>query len=124
MLWASAGISKRTPDFAFRSAPSAGALYPVETYIVANNVEGLEAGLYHYNVKGHILERLREGQLRDTRDGSSPPAISGQIDGESADSGVWTGGDLNLFGFGPYFTNVSNHGVHSTQKTNYLSIGI
>ena len=87
MLWASAGISKRTPDFAFRSAPSAGALYPVETYIVANNVEGLEPGLYHYNVKGHVLERLREGQLGKA---AAAAALDQNIAATASVDFIWT----------------------------------
>ncbi len=80
LLWASAGVTASfiTPqgqDF-YRAAPSAGALYPIETYIVVNKVEGLEPGLYHYRVAGldilerpiaegsHSLEQLRTGDLR------------------------------------------------------------
>lgn len=80
LLWASAGITTSyiTPhgqDF-YRAAPTAGALYPIETYVVANKVEGLEPGLYHYRVAGldilerpivegsHALEQLRTGDLR------------------------------------------------------------
>lgn len=80
LLWASAGITSSyiTPhgqDF-YRAAPTAGALYPIETYLVANKVEGLEPGLYHYRVAGmdilerpiaegsHSLERLRAADLR------------------------------------------------------------
>ncbi|GAB4540803.1 MAG: hypothetical protein Kow0063_31000 [Anaerolineae bacterium] len=48
----------------FRAAPSAGALYPIETYVVVHNVAGLEPGLYHYAVAGHALERLRAENLR------------------------------------------------------------
>jgi SagB-type dehydrogenase family enzyme len=80
LLWASAGVTTSfiTPhgqDF-YRAAPTAGALYPIETYVVANNVEDLEPGLYHYRVTGadilerpivegsHALEQLRTGDLR------------------------------------------------------------
>jgi len=79
LLWASCGITTSfvTPhgqDF-YRAAPTAGALYPIETYVVANRVEGLDPGLYHYRVTGmdilerpivegsHCLERLRAGDL-------------------------------------------------------------
>jgi SagB-type dehydrogenase family enzyme len=63
LLWASAGITKRTANFEYRAAPSAGALYPIETYLVANNVEDLEPGLYHYPVRKHVLQQLRKGEL-------------------------------------------------------------
>lgn len=65
LLWACMGITARTRNFEFRSAPSAGALYPVETYVVCNHVSGAEMGLYHYNVLGHKLELLKSGDLRD-----------------------------------------------------------
>ncbi|GBF08737.1 nitroreductase [Aeropyrum pernix] len=46
-----------------RPYPSAGALQPVEVYLVVERVEGLKPGLYHYNPSGHCLEMLREGRL-------------------------------------------------------------
>lgn len=49
----------------FRSAPSGGALYPLEIYPVLLNVKGAKKGIYHYNVKNHLLELLREGDYRD-----------------------------------------------------------
>jgi SagB-type dehydrogenase family enzyme len=64
LLWAAAGVTAREGGFAFRTAPSAGGLYPVEHYVVVNRVEGLEQGLYHYDVLGTALERLRAGDLR------------------------------------------------------------
>jgi len=65
LLWACQGITLRTRNFEFRSSPSAGALYPVETYLVCNHVDGAESGLYHYNVPGHRLELLKAGDLRE-----------------------------------------------------------
>ena len=64
LLWAAAGVTARQDGFAFRTAPSAGGLYPIEHYVVANDVEGLEQGLYHYDVLGRALERLHAGDLR------------------------------------------------------------
>lgn len=80
LLWASGGITSSyiTPygqDF-YRATPTAGGLYPIETYVVVNKVEELEPGLYHYRVTGkdvldrpiaegsHALEQLRTGDLR------------------------------------------------------------
>jgi hypothetical protein len=63
LLWASTGIQRRERGYDFRTAPSAGALYPIETYVVVNNVEGLEKGLYHYCIEEHALEELKLGDL-------------------------------------------------------------
>ncbi|HII71960.1 TPA: SagB/ThcOx family dehydrogenase, partial [Candidatus Woesearchaeota archaeon] len=46
-----------------RSAPSAGGRYPIETYIVANNVAGLESGLYHYLPEENALARMKTGDF-------------------------------------------------------------
>ena len=64
LLWASTGIQRIEQGYEFRTAPSAGALYPIETYLVVNNIDNLEHGLYHYNIKNHILEELKNGDLR------------------------------------------------------------
>ncbi len=61
MLWATQGITSHEHGFGLRAAPSAGARYPIETYLSAHRVEGLEPGLYHYNVREHILEQLETG---------------------------------------------------------------
>ena len=63
LLWASTGIGRREGGYEFRTAPSAGALYPIETYVVANNVRKLEPGLYHYGIANHELEQLALGDL-------------------------------------------------------------
>jgi SagB-type dehydrogenase family enzyme len=66
LLWASGGIRKKTKErsgFESRTAPSAGALYPIETYVVANLVDEVESGIYHYSVSEHSLELLRQGNF-------------------------------------------------------------
>jgi SagB-type dehydrogenase family enzyme len=64
LLWASQGITQVRQSASFRTAPSAGALYPVETYLVVNAVEGIEPGVYHYAVENHELEQLKTGDYR------------------------------------------------------------
>ena len=60
ILWAAQGI---TGEEGFgRSSPSAGALYPVEVYVVVRKVEGLEPGVYHYDVFQHSLEPVIRGE--------------------------------------------------------------
>lgn len=61
LLWATQGITARESGFDFRASPSAGALYPIETYLVANRVEEISPGLYHYDVKEAQLILLKEG---------------------------------------------------------------
>ena len=61
LLWAAQGITD--PD-GYRTAPSAGALYPLDIFVVAGNVTGLPAGVYHYEPHGHELILTIEGDLR------------------------------------------------------------
>jgi SagB-type dehydrogenase family enzyme len=63
LLWSSTGIQRVEGDYEFRTVPSAGALYPTETYLAVNNVEGLESGIYHYNIENHTLEELKIGRF-------------------------------------------------------------
>ena len=46
-----------------RVAPSGGALYPIETYVAAHRVEGVDAGLYHVGARGRVLEQVRAGSV-------------------------------------------------------------
>jgi SagB-type dehydrogenase family enzyme len=64
LLWAAQGITRWAEGYAFRTSPSAGALYPVETYLVIHSVEGIEPGVYHYDVENHALEQLMAGDHR------------------------------------------------------------
>jgi len=63
LLWASTGIQREEKGFKFRTAPSAGALYPIETYLVINNVKEIPKGIYHYSVKDNSLEQLKTGDF-------------------------------------------------------------
>jgi SagB-type dehydrogenase family enzyme len=51
-------------DYHFRAAPSAGALYPIEIYVAASEVEGLETGLYHFSPADLRMAGLRRGDWR------------------------------------------------------------
>ncbi len=56
LLWSAQGI---TNERGFRTAPSAGATFPLEMFVVVNRVEGLSKGIYHYKPFEHELELLR-----------------------------------------------------------------
>ncbi len=60
-LWAAQGISS---EKGFRTAPSAGALYPLEVHLVAGNVAGIEPGVYRYISEEHSLIEEVSGDLR------------------------------------------------------------
>jgi SagB-type dehydrogenase family enzyme len=68
LLYHSAGVtrSKEYPGgvFYFRAAACAGALYPIEVYVVCGDIEGLDAGVYHFNPGDFSLARLRSGDYR------------------------------------------------------------
>lgn len=64
LLWASSGIQRVEGGHEFRTIPSAGALYPIETYIVANNIKDLARGVYHYSIREHLLEQIELGDYR------------------------------------------------------------
>jgi SagB-type dehydrogenase family enzyme len=58
LLYLSAGITARRGGLALRAAPSSGALFPSELYVVARQVDGLAAGLYHYDAEHERLDVL------------------------------------------------------------------
>lgn len=50
-------------DFFFRSAASAGALYPTEIYVATQDVKEIDNGLYHFGIQNHSLDPLRKGDV-------------------------------------------------------------
>lgn len=61
LLWAAQGI---TADGKLRTAPSSGALYPLELYVAVGQVRGLAAGVYHYDPHAHSLRLVATGDVR------------------------------------------------------------
>jgi SagB-type dehydrogenase family enzyme len=61
LLWAAQGI---TSDAGYRTAPSAGALYPLLLHLVAGDVEALAPGIYRYGPQRHSLETVAAGDRR------------------------------------------------------------
>ena len=63
LLWSTQGITATAGEWDFRAAPSAGALYPIETYLVARAVEGIEQGIYHFRPHAFDLEFIKRGEF-------------------------------------------------------------
>lgn len=62
LLWSAQGITDKQRER--RTAPSAGALYPLEIYIAAGNISGLEQGIYKYKPLANELIKIAEGDCR------------------------------------------------------------
>jgi SagB-type dehydrogenase family enzyme len=85
-----------------RAAPSAGALYPTLTYVVARSVEGLAPGLYHYDVKGHALQRVKDGF-----------GVLGDLASTTSDPSVVRGASFALVFTTEYFRTAFKYGARS-----------
>ncbi len=55
----------RSASLPLRAVPSGGALYPLELYVASLRLDGLDAGLYHFDPLVHSLEILRTGVASD-----------------------------------------------------------
>ncbi len=69
ILWAAYGITKEmnTPSTVrggLKTAPSAGARYPLEIYVVVGNVNGLGKGIYKFLPEGHLLMKTYDQDVR------------------------------------------------------------
>ena len=69
LLYYSAGLIRKAflrsaGEVHYRAAASAGALYPIDLYIVCGDIEGLEAGVYHFSAADFSLGQLRQGDFR------------------------------------------------------------
>jgi SagB-type dehydrogenase family enzyme len=62
LCWAAQGITDIQKGF--RTAPSAGGLYPIEIYVVVGN-SNIESGAYHYSPEEHTLVLVKHGDLRE-----------------------------------------------------------
>jgi SagB-type dehydrogenase family enzyme len=81
VLWAAQGVTRP----GYRTAPSAGALYPLEVYIVAGRVTGLGPGVYRYDPQNHALSKrvgrdvrreLAEAALGQSMIASAPATVA------------------------------------------------
>ena len=65
ILQSANGITHSLGSYNMRSAPSGGALYPVDLYLFAFDVVDLAPGLYHYQVSDSSLELVKKGDFKD-----------------------------------------------------------
>ena len=88
LVWATQGITLASRNFFFRAAPSAGALYPVETYLAVHRVKGVEPGIWHLQLPEFALELLRCGDFRQEL---VEAGLSQNFLGTGAVVFIWTG---------------------------------
>ncbi len=65
LIWATQGVTDRIGSHFLRTAPSAGALYPFETYLYLNSVENFDPGFYHLHVESFSLELIKSGNFSE-----------------------------------------------------------
>jgi len=63
LLWATQGVTVKAPAPWFRTAPSAGALHPIDTYLIVNQTRGLASGIYRLKVEDFTLELKKTGDF-------------------------------------------------------------
>jgi SagB-type dehydrogenase family enzyme len=63
LLFAGCGVTARASGHALRTTPSAGALYPLDVYLVVMRVQGLQPGIYRYEPQPHALEVKAQGDF-------------------------------------------------------------
>lgn len=86
VLYYSAGVTKHKTypggELYFRAAACAGALYPTEVYVVCGDIEGLGAGVYHFNPGDFALRKLRSGDFRGVlarASGNEPSVVAAPV---------------------------------------------
>jgi SagB-type dehydrogenase family enzyme len=63
LAWVVHAATAITSAQGLRTAPSAGGLFPLETYVAVERVDGLAQGLYHVDVRAQALEPVRRGSV-------------------------------------------------------------
>jgi len=86
LLWATQGLTGSPSDTWFRAAPSAGALHPLDTYLVLNRVSELPAGIARYDVPSGSIHLLAEGDFSEE---IAAAALEQQMAAEAAVVFVW-----------------------------------
>jgi len=87
LLWVTQGVTARYEDTLFRTAPSAGGLFPIETYLNVQAVEGLDQGLYHFRPHKFDLELLKKG---DYSKDLAEAALGQEVVSDAALTFIWS----------------------------------
>lgn len=87
ILWAAQGVTSSQGRRAFRTAPSAGALYPVETYVAVQAVADLTPGIYYYQTLEHCLVQRSTG---DAAQAATRAALDQRFIADAAITLFWT----------------------------------
>ncbi len=88
LLWASQGVTAKGGNMLFRTTPSAGALYPIETYLSIHNVATLPTGLYHFDIETFSLHLLHDFSVGKKL---SQACLGQSFVEKSALTFIWTG---------------------------------
>ncbi|MFW6127149.1 MAG: SagB/ThcOx family dehydrogenase [Thermodesulfobacteriota bacterium] len=88
LVWATQGVTLASRSYLLRTSPSAGALYPVETYLAIHRVEEMEPGIWHLNLPDFCLELL---ESLDSRQLLVQACLGQRFMGEAAVDFIWTG---------------------------------
>ncbi len=109
LLWAAQGITRK--EIGFRTAPSAGATYPIETYAVVGSVKGLKAGIYHYQPQGHTLVLKLKGDQRS------------ELRQAALNQGMITEAPINLIFAANYSRTTRRYGEERGKRYVYMEAG-
>jgi len=87
LLFSTQGVTGKVSGYLLRTAPSAGALYPIETYLAVKRIASLTPGLYHFNIVKNAIELLQD---RDVTPALCKAALDQTMVRESAVVFIWT----------------------------------
>lgn len=110
LLWAADGLTQPERSSRFRTAPSAGARHPIDTYVVANRVNSLDDGIYRYLVEDHALVDVRQGEFES----QTASAAAGQN---------WIVGSAAVFIWTAVFERTTNRYKERGYRYVFLDVG-
>lgn len=88
LLWATQGVREADAMDAFKTVPSAGARHPLETFLLVQRVDDLDAGLYRYIGPSHQIQNL--GAPDDIAESIAATCLQPELLQNSAVTFIWT----------------------------------